>query len=132
MDPRLDDVDQGEADGYGEGGRDGVVEDGADAHPADRSGSPEAGDAAHQRGEDERNDDHLQEAQKKIAEKAYALRRRRRPPAKSDTGDKGDQHLPVKLEIPGSSIRVVADHSPSARCAVAEDNIGGEEDERSY
>ena len=97
----LDDIHEGHADENRESCGYRVVEDGADAHATHRAGAAKAGDSTHERREDERNDDHLEQPEEKVSEKADALSGRRSQPAKCDTGHQGEEHLPVELEVPG-------------------------------
>jgi hypothetical protein len=105
--PGLDDIDEDHADGDRESCGNRVVEDGANTHATDRAGAAEAGDTAHERGEDERNDDHFEQPEEEVAEKADAFSGRRSQPAKCDTDHEGEEHLPVELEVPGFRVLIV-------------------------
>ena len=67
--PGFDDVDRDEADDERERRDDLEVDDRAQAHPADHLEVAGAGDAGDQRREDQRRDDHLDQAEEQLAER---------------------------------------------------------------
>ncbi len=97
---RPQEIDHEQADREGEGRHHLEIDQRLDRHPSDLPGLPDGGDAVHHGAEDDQPDEHRDQPDEQIAQRAHPFRRLRPGPAdqraQRHAGENLERHVPVK------------------------------------